>query len=153
VTHRFSRATRLTVVARDDRMRALWLHECGAVVRNAGSPEGIHCPACDPGCERTPGTYQLPYREVQELTVVDDPPIFIHAWSGYERPKAGAVPGVRGLDYCTGRLYQHTCGHVEDWPTTTALDGEGCDACESAPVPAGWQPLYRRGDSFQDGTQ
>jgi hypothetical protein len=122
-------------------------------VRNAGSPEGIHCPACDPGCERTPGTYQLPYREVQELTVVDDPPIFIHAWSGYERPKAGAVPGVRGLDYCTGRLYQHTCGHVEDWPTTTSLDGEGCDACESAPVPGGWQPLYRRGDSFQDGTQ
>jgi hypothetical protein len=79
-------------------------------------------------------------RAAQQPAAVDDAPTFIHAWGGYGRPKTGPVPGERGLAYCTTRLYQHTCGHVEDWPTSTALDGEGCDACESAPVPGGWQP-------------
>jgi hypothetical protein len=89
---------------------------------------------------------------VQPVSAADDTPAFIHAWGGYGRPRTGPVPGERGLTYCTTRLYQHLCGHVEKWPATTALDEEGCDACESAPVPGGWQPLYRRGDSFQDGT-
>jgi hypothetical protein len=79
---------------------------------------------------------------------LDLAPIRLKQAAGLAQP----VPGGRGLTYCTGRLYQHLCGHVEEWPPTTALDEEGCDACESAPVPGGWQPLYRRGDSFQDGT-
>jgi hypothetical protein len=90
-------------------------------------------------------------RRAQPAAGAGDAPTFIHAWGGSGRPRTGLVPGERGLTYCIGRLYQHLCSHVEEWPTTAVLDEQGCDACESAPVPGGWQPLYRRSDSFPDG--
>jgi hypothetical protein len=43
------------------------------------------------------------------------------------------------------RLYQHRCGHVEWWPLNHIeglISSQGCDACESAPVPGSWRTLH-----------
>ncbi|SER95947.1 hypothetical protein SAMN05216188_11891 [Lentzea xinjiangensis] len=51
-----------------------------------------------------------------------------------------------------GVLWQHVCGHVEEWPRAEAPDSGGCDACESgSPDASDWQPLLvpRRDDPNQ----
>jgi len=74
----------------------------------------------------------------------------IHAWAGGGYPKTGPVPGHSGLDYTELRLYQHTCGHVEEWSEAVAgpINEQGCNACESGPHKDAWQPLYRKPDSY-----
>lgn len=76
---------------------------------------------------------------------------FVHAWGGGGYPKTGPVPGYNDLDYSRFRLYQHACGHIEEWsPQLTDFDEDaGCDACESAPWSGSWQPLYREADSYK----
>lgn len=57
-----------------------------------------------------------------------------------------AVIGAPGHE---SALWEHRCGHVETWPLDdeyVAAEGEihdqGCDACDSAPYPGAWRPLY-----------
>jgi hypothetical protein len=79
---------------------------------------------------------------------------YIQAWAGGGYPKTGPVPGYTDLDYTQMRLYQHTCGHVEEWSTHVGpIDEEGCDACESGSHPGSWQPLYRKSDSYEGGAR
>ena len=59
------------------------------------------------------------------------------------------VAEVRAYQPATKGRYQlhiHDCGHVEWWhePDQGPINEQGCDACESAPYPGGWQPVYVR---------
>jgi hypothetical protein len=63
----------------------------------------------------------------------------VHAWHSSGRPNPS-----HGY-----RLYQHTCGNVEEIDSTRGRpDDEWCVGCEENGTPGSWQPLYRRTDSY-----
>lgn len=54
-------------------------------------------------------------------------------------------PVEMGTEGNESRLYQHWCGHVEWWPLVHyegSINDQGCDACESPPIPDSWRTLY-----------
>jgi hypothetical protein len=71
---------------------------------------------------------------------------FVHAWLGGGDPRKSKYAARFAA-------YQHTCGAVEsfspDHIAEMSANGGGCDACEAGEEDfSGWQPLYRKADSF-----